>query len=277
LPSIRGGETGQGQAMTDDQPADDRRPTDNRPPVQFRSRLPPGDRSPLIPILGLTLLVAIAVLGARSAAPEAADGGRPTTPRPVAAAAEPGSPAPSSGSAADAAVASICLEPGSWRTATVETWRSQTVHVWRAIDPAPASGPNDPSIPIVPAVGTRVEAIGFCAPVVGEKRPVGPATVDAWRLDPAGATEGPAPSPVPLELRRLVPVDTPSPLGGLFGPPGLAEALGGWSPGVIVFRYAPAAGGPANPAIWFGIEVVRTDASGKEASPAPSPLPRRSP
>lgn len=264
--------------MTDDRRStDEGRPTDAGPAVRFQSRLAGGDRSPLIPIAALALLVGIAALTAGQAAPRSTDRGAPATDT-DAQAAESLSPSPSPPkSRADADVATICLEPASWRTATIETWRDQTVRVWRAIDPVPASGPNDPAIPIVPAVGSRVAAIGFCAPVIGPDRPTGPATIEAWRREAVGG-DGPSPAPgasatsgaapVPLELHPLVPLGSPSPFGALFGPLGRADAGASWTPGVIVFRYTQLVGAPAPIATWFAIEISLTDASGKPASPS---------
>jgi hypothetical protein len=260
--------------MIDDRRStDQRRPTSEGPPVRFQSRLAGGDRSPLIPIVALVVLAGIAALSSGPAAPGGTAAESPTN-ETAAEAIGPLSPAPSSApnSRADADVATICLEPASWRTATIETWRDQTVRVWRAIDPVVASGPDDPAIPIVPAVGNSVAAIGFCAPVVGPDRPSGPVAVEAWRREPAAADgASPAPGvvaagasePVRLEIRPIVPAGSPSPFGALFGPPEAeAEAGTGWPPGVVVFRYAPLAGGPSA-ATWFAIEIVRTDASGK--------------
>jgi hypothetical protein len=256
--------------MTDDRRPTDDRPSDERPPVRFDSRLPRVDRSPLVPIAGLALLVAIAALTSTVAAPGPGD--RSTAASPVVAEAHPkGSPSPPPNSRADVAIATICLEPGSWRTATIETWRDRTVRVWRAIEPAPAVGPDDPAIPIVPAVGSRIGAIGFCAPVVGPGRPAGPVTIDAWRRDPgAGDNGGAASAATPIELRRLVPAGSPSPFGALFGPPEPANSASGWPPGVIVFRYAQPATGPTTSVTWFGIEVLLTDASGQNP-PSPDP------
>jgi hypothetical protein len=262
--------------MTDDRrPTDDRHPTGptgDRPPVQFASHLAGGDRSPLIPIVALALLVGIAVLSSAPGAPSTTDRAAP----PLAAeAGGPLSPSPSSSSSeAEADVATICLGPASWRTATIETWRDQTVRVWRAIDPVTASGPDDPAIPIVPAVGSRVAAIGFCAPVVGPDRPTGPVTIEAWRRDlpdseGADATPGTVAqettAPVPLQLRSVVPAGSPSPFGALFGPPAGSDTGTGWTPGIIVFRYAQQASGVATAATWFAIEISLTDAAGKPA------------
>jgi hypothetical protein len=268
---------GTGQPMTDDRrPTGDRRspgPTGDRPPVQFASRLGGGDRTPLIPIVALALLVGIAALSSGQAAPGTADRVASST---AAAALAPASLSPSSqsNSQADPDVATICLEPASWRSATIETWRDQTVRVWRAIDPVTASGPDDPAIPIVPAVGSRVAAIGFCAPVVGPDRPTGPVTVEAWRRDlPAGEGAGATPgsgaqgttATVPLQLRSVVPAGSPSPFGALFGPPAGSDTGTGWTQGIIVFRYAQAASGATTAATWFAIEISLTDAAGKPA------------
>lgn len=158
--------------------------------------------------------------------------------------------------ATEKAVESICLDPGTWRTATIEQWHAdQTVRVWRALDPRPATGPTDPSIEVVPAVGETVPAIGFCAPSTGPDRPAGPAEVDAWRLDGDVAT--------PIELRLMAPLGAISALGALFAPP--LDAGPSWPSGVYVFRHTMLA---SNLARWFAVEV-RTD--------GPVPRPSRQP
>ena len=267
--------------MTDDRRStDEGRPTDAGPPVRFQAQLPGADRSPLIPIAALVLLVGVAALTAGHAASGPNDGGAAATDVAAAAASHPPAPTSPANSRADPDVAAICLEPASWRTATIETWRDQTVRVWRAIDPVPASGPDDPAIPIVPAVGSRVAAIGFCAPVVGPERPTGPATIDAWRRQIiAGDGASPAPgavatagaTPVPLELRAVVPTGSPSPFGALFAPSAGTNGVTGWTPGIVVFRYTPLTGVTASAATWFAIEVSLTDASGKPALPSEPP------
>lgn len=142
------------------------------------------------------------------------------------------------------AVEAICLEPGTWRTATIEQWHAdQTVRVWRALELRSASGPTDPGIDVVPAVGESVPAIGYCAPTTGPGRPTGAASVAAWRRDGDKAT--------PIDLRQVAPVDAVSALGALFGPPDAADA--GWPSGVYVFRFAEVAAGAE--ARWFAVEV----------------------
>jgi hypothetical protein len=67
--------------MTDDrQPTDDHGGTDDRPPVRFESRLPHGDRSPLVPIAALVLLVTIATLTSTVAVPRQGEEPAPAPP-----------------------------------------------------------------------------------------------------------------------------------------------------------------------------------------------------
>ena len=133
----------------------------------------------------LPAAAASATSSGTSAAPPAARGTKPA--------------AASGPSASERAVQAFCLDPGSWRTATIEQWRTdQTVRVWRAVEPRPATGPTDPGIDVVPAVGESVPAIGYCAPTIGLDRPTGPAGIAAWRVDGANAT--------PIDLRRMAPI-----------------------------------------------------------------------
>jgi hypothetical protein len=168
--------------------------------------------------------------------------------------------AESSGQAARAeAVRAICMDPGSWRTATIEQWHpDQTVRVWRAIDPRPADGPTDAAIDTVPAVGEAVAAIGYCAPTVGPDRPAWPATLSAWRVDGAVAT--------PIELRQMAPVGVVSAFGALFAPPDAGTPS--WPAGVYVFRFAELAAGVE--AQWFAVEVRTDRPAARTTRPPPS-------
>jgi hypothetical protein len=140
-------------------------------------------------------------------------------------------------------VAMFCLDPQSWRLATVERWRDQTIRVWRAIEPASvAADPADARIPVFPIVSEGVTALGWCAPVVGADRPDGPATVDVWRLTAAG--------PVVIRTRNASAADVESSFGGLYRPPG-AAAAGVWADGTYVFRHRERTGRER----WFAVEV----------------------
>ena len=88
---------------------------------------------------------------------------------PVASGAERRSPAPPPASTGPLgttpAATSICMDPPSWRLATVERWRDQTIRVWRAIEPISiAAGPDDDRVPITSLVTEGVIELGWCAP-----------------------------------------------------------------------------------------------------------------
>jgi hypothetical protein len=152
-------------------------------------------------------------------------------------------------------VAKFCLDPGSWRIATVERWRDQTIRVWRAIEPVDAaSGPEDARIPIFPVVSEGITELGWCAPVTGPQRPVGHATIDAWRQTLSGW--------VAIRTTSTRPTGIGSSFGGLYAPPENAdsEAPELWPDGDYVFRYRE----PTGRERWFGVEV--------ELRPVPLPI-----
>jgi hypothetical protein len=237
---------------------EDREPGRTVEPYQFEARFVGADRSPLMvavlvsAFVGLAFVKPWAPAGSGAVLPrESAGTGQVVeAPRP------PATPTPAP---TDAAVLALCHDPLSWRTATIETWRDKTVHVWRAIDPGPATRPLDPSIPVVPAVGTSIQAIGYCAPRGGREQPAGPAIIHAWRIE-GGAVQA-------LKLRQIAPVGEVSPYGALFGPPAELGSTTSWPDGLVVFRYE----GPGKAAsVWFAIEISGTNDGGHSPG-APSP------
>ena len=217
---------------------------------RFEARLVGEDRSPwmvaalVATFVGLAILKPWAEAGTPDTPPSSTDGSNP-----AAGATIGGHPsAQPARTPTDDAVVEMCLEPGSWRTATIETWRDKTVRVWRAIEPGPASRPLDASIPIVPAVGSSIPAVGYCAPTSGPGQPVGPATIRAWWVE-GDAVE-------PLQLRQVTPASGVSPFGALFGPPAELGSTTSWPNGRVVFRYEDRG---ARESRWFGIEISGTN------------------
>ncbi len=140
-------------------------------------------------------------------------------------------------------VAQFCLDPFSWRVATIERWRDQTIRVWRAIDPiARATDPDDPAIPVFPISSEGVEELGWCAPVIGSERPQGVATIDAWRRLAAG--------PEALELTATRATGAGASFGSLYLPPALDDGAI-WADGEYVFRHREATGRER----WFAVDV----------------------
>lgn len=177
--------------------------------------------------------------------------------------------------------AGVCFGTGAWQVATVETWRlviageivRQRVRVWHAVDPARvASGPADASIPIVGVAGMEIDSLGWCAPAVGDGRPVGSADVTVWRLADPSRRDG-RPGAQVVTVRRVAPPAGETSLAALYrevtdcvsgfgcsgsGVPLLASS---WSPGRYVFQYADGAGATW----WFGADV--------QVLPAPTAAP----
>jgi hypothetical protein len=212
-------------------------------PIRFEAAVTRTTRTPYLVVALVGLFVAAALLkpwelriGSGREAP--ADG---------AARAQAGAATPRARStqppASAVAVQAMCLNAFSWRTATIEQWDDdQTVRVWRSLDPHAASGPRDPDIDVVPAVGETVPAIGYCAPAFGPESPLGPARVVAWRVDADTVT--------PIALRQVAPVGVVSEFGALFGPP---DEGASWPDGTYVFRYSEV--DVDDNERWFAVEV----------------------
>lgn len=180
--------------------------------------------------------------------------------RPIALAqtADPATPAPTEDRTANGLASDFCLGAGVWQVASLERWQTQDVRVWRVIEPmADATGPADPAIPSVPIVALGVAALGWCAPAYGPARPAGPATITAWYVRDAIATEH--------RLRQVRPADGVTQLGALYLPltacpeqticaPLLRDPVPGpWVTGRVVFRYVDEGAGAT---AWLAADVM---------------------
>lgn len=155
----------------------------------------------------------------------------------------PPTPAPATPSP-EQALAADCLAPPDWRVFTTERWLGGSVRAWTAVRPVAASGPEDPTIPILPVIAVAVTGLGYCAPVTGAGRPAATGLVRQWRLDGGRAR--------PLAPATMRP-DRPTILGALYRPPvGAVSARppGGWADGRYVFDVDGR---------WFGVEIRLMD------------------
>ncbi len=174
-----------------------------------------------------------------------------------------------------AALRRNCQDPPGWRVYSRERWASTTVRSWRTLEPVfGASGPLDPSVPILPLVG-EIDALGYCSPWTAGERPPADAGIDGWRIalasggDPRSGAEPRAES-IPLQ-----PFDPtwPSLLGALYGPPvdrfdpHLGDSVG-WPAG----RYVFAIRAPGYER-WWGVDVEPPTASERLGGPAASAMP----
>jgi len=150
-------------------------------------------------------------------------------------------------------IASICLDPPSWRVATIERWHDQTIRVWRAIEPvATAAGPDDARVPVTSLVSEGVIELGWCAPVVAPIRTTGSAAVEVWRRTLDGA------SAVRVTSQR--PESEASPYGDLYGPP-TAPRAAVWNDGTYVFLHRA----PGGQESWFAVAVELRPATGGQS------------
>jgi hypothetical protein len=117
-----------------------------------------------------------------------------------------------------------------------------------------AGGPDDPTIPDVSIVSEGLTELGWCAPIVGDERPVPPVDLTVWRRAAGSAT------PITLDSSR--PATDRTPYGAMYRPPGKGPSSRAtiWPDATYVFRYRDADGRER----WFAIDV--------ETRPSPSPV-----
>ena len=162
-----------------------------------------------------------------------------------------------------ALVSSFCLDPSGWRLFSSERWAGRRIRGWKVIEPASAAdGPGDVRIPLVPEASRAVLTLGYCAPISGPDRPPGPTTTTIYRqvTDPAGSGGFGWETVV---APRIAPADTPSSLGGAWGPPGTtgrsadpsSGPANGWPSGTYVFGIQGAGGAGRTFERWFGVVV----------------------
>jgi hypothetical protein len=147
--------------------------------------------------------------------------------------------------------------------AATERWDIGQIRSWRAVDAVAASGPLDPSIPVVPVVGQSVPALGYCAPIGGRDRPPPDARGSILRIAEDGEVS-------PVEVRRLDPPDETSG-GAIWAGPSLVAVNGlssaTWPVGRYVIRIATPDGRYER---WIGLEVLRPLLERADPSPSAS-------
>lgn len=152
---------------------------------------------------------------------------------------------------ARAAVDAECNQPSGWRLYDIDRWRGKPIHVWLAIEAIRAAGPLDPAIEVLPVVATTVDALGFCAPVVGSvPSPRSDGSVQIWRLSSIAGSGAATRTATSLPVHRVSPVLEPgveTALGGLYSVPrSVGDGTGGWAPGTYIVSVD---------GWWFGAEV----------------------
>jgi hypothetical protein len=140
-----------------------------------------------------------------------------------------------------------CYAGVAWRLFTVQRDFGRLARWWLRLDTAAgASGPLDPSIPIIHLSTQQALAVGFCAPYrTGGDTPV--EDVAAWRLDAAGRA-------VPVRLDPLPGVQPVDGHGALYAPPTPAArpTVAAWQPGRYVFRVKSR---DISASVWFTVAL----------------------
>jgi hypothetical protein len=172
-----------------------------------------------------------------------------------------------------------CPQPAGWRVFAHERWSGGTVRSWKSLTPArDASGPLDPTIPVVQVTSQQIPLLGYCAPWRGPDQPPDTAAVSVWRLVPndrlasrGGDTQ--AQMAELLRLQRVLPGEATI-LGALYAPPSVAgappnrgpRAIESWPAGLYVFGLVDGGGFQR----WWTVEVVITPPRAPSPTPTPS-------
>jgi len=100
---------------------------------------------------------------------------------------------------AAAAIRALCNAPPTWRLVTMESSPLGDTRTMYGIEPRPAAGPLDPSMPTADVAAFSLAAIGVCRPLTAGRadmrQPANGIEVAIWRIDPAGDA-APAPKVV---------------------------------------------------------------------------------
>jgi len=166
-----------------------------------------------------------------------------------------------------------CPEPSGWRVFAHERWSGGIVRSWKSLTPfTDASGPLDPTIPLIPVTSQQVPLLGYCAPWRGPDRPPSSATVTVWRVVRADGTG--SPTAELQRLQRVLPLAATS-LGALYAPPSTGgappvrglRAIASWTNGTYVFELADSAGFQR----WWAVQVTITPPLPAPTRPGASP------
>lgn len=189
--------------------------------------------------------------------PTAAPAATPTqvgvaaSPRPSLAASQPPGPA-------------NCYNNEAYRLVTAERTLGRDFRSWIAVEPVPATQPDDPLIPTLSIVSGRLLGLGLCGPQLEGATPAADESTVLWV--PGGRT---APSGViALDLVLLEPLDEfGSGAGRLYKPPPeLAGAGRSWPNG----RYLMELRKDDGPSLWFAFRVASAP-----STPQPTARPSR--
>ncbi|HYU49065.1 MAG TPA: hypothetical protein VEO91_03920 [Candidatus Limnocylindria bacterium] len=241
---------------------------DSSGPSQLTRIAGPG-RGPGVALAAAAVFLVLAILKPWGAIPGfETTGSRGVGGRGQAAASDGAAPSPSPTQDPLVDLERHCPQPSGWRVFAHELWSGGNVRSWKSLTPArEASGPLDPTIPLVPVTSQQVPLLGYCAPWQGPDRPPGIGTISVWRITPDGQVA------VPVRLQRVFPAQA-TVLGALYAAPSVAGAppirglgaIESWPAGVYVFEMTDGEGFQR----WWKVEVIITPPRPPVATPAES-------
>jgi len=146
-----------------------------------------------------------------------------------------------------------------WRLYAADSSEGRPLRTWYEVDPAHATGPDDPGIPRLRIYAVHLVELGFCAGAdPSGRRPI--ARIGLWQSGTAAMT--------PIVPVRLFDESASDPnAGARFAPPRTPSSVssGVWAPGRYVFAVVYRV--PTEETWWFSVDVVEV-----LLEPAPSPL-----
>lgn len=153
-----------------------------------------------------------------------------------------------------------CFAPPGWRLVLDTGGGGERVRTWLAVQPVPATGALDPSVPAATIANGPVRGLGFCAPRSDAADPASRAawTASVWRIE--GTGRGPARS------THVAQIESEGGAGGLASTSGQPGSPAAWAPGRYAIQFK--ARNAALPDLWIVLDLAA--AATNVPGPAPS-------
>jgi hypothetical protein len=147
-----------------------------------------------------------------------------------------------------------CYAPPGWRLVVDTTGGGERVRTWLAVQPAPATGALDPTVPTATIANGPVRGLGFCAPRSNAADPASGAawTASVWRIDGTDLR--------PAVARRVARIETEGGAGGLAPASVLPGSPASWASGRYAIQFE--ARSAALPDLWIVVDLAAAATDG---------------
>ena len=151
-----------------------------------------------------------------------------------------------------------CFAPPGWRLVVDTAGDGEGVRTWLAVQPAPATGPLDPTVPTTTIANGPVRGLGFCAPRGNTADPASGAAwmASVWRIDGT--------DPRPAFATRVARIVTEGGAGGLALASDRPGSPGAWAPGRYAIQFESR--DAALPDLWIVLDLSTVAATGREGN-----------